>query len=188
MIIEPFEPFVTLGYLFTDIQDLDTNDRRLVAIALRDGLQQIEGGDRCAAFGMDPDGEYPIMIFGVKRAGNLVGAWWIGCNEKLPGSTPTDILLRSVPHPGWVPGNFDNFFNATETVKIGKQILNKSLSVRGGGTVTVKEFTFTSDTANPDFGPLPDTSSLEAKGTAGLVVVETPEGSRTRYTISRVGP
>ncbi len=187
MIIEPFEPFVALGYRFVDVQDLSPTERRVVAVALRDGLQQIEGGDRCEAVGLDPDGDYPILAFGVFRGLDLVGGWWLGCNEQLAGSTPSDVLLRSTPHPGYTQGNFQGFFNATETVKIGKQILNKTLSVRDGGTVTIKEFTFTADTANSQLGPLPAAAFSEAGDTAGLVIDETVEGSRTRYTVTRVG-
>lgn len=186
MILEPFV-FAALGYRFVDAQDLSTRDRRLVGIALADGFRQFDGGDHCKTVGQDPEGDYPIIRFGVLQAGELVGGWWLGCNEQLPGSTPRDVRLRSVGHPGATQGNFASFFNARETVKIAKAILNKTLQVRGGGTVKIVEFTFTADPANSEFGPLPTAASNEAKDTAGLVVVEKVEGSRTRFTLSRAG-
>lgn len=184
MIIEPFE---LLDYRFVDSQDLTTRDRRLMGIALAEGFRQLDSGDHCKALGRNPDGDHPIMMFGVYQADALVGAWWIGCNEQLAGSTRRDVRLRSVPHPGATQGNFGTFFTARETVKIGKQILNRKLEVRGGGTVTIVEFTFTADTDNPDFGPLPKASHTEAKRDPSIVIVQTVEGSRTRFTMSRGG-
>lgn len=181
------EPFEVAGYRFVDAQDLSASERRQVVIALRDGLQQIEGGDRCETVAKDPDGDYPIMRFGVFKGAELVGAWWVGCNEQVAPSTPRAVRLSSVPHPGWTRGNFVTFFNATVTVRIGMEILNKRLHVRGGGTVTIVEFTFTADTANPKLGPLPEAAYALAKRTAGITIVETAEGSRTRFTMSRVG-
>ena len=87
--------------LIRTILDETDYERNPFFIALRDGFQQFDVGDRCVILGKDPDGDYPIMRFGVFRANVLVGAWWLGCNEILAGSTRTDVLLRSVAHRLW---------------------------------------------------------------------------------------
>lgn len=177
----------TVGvYTFKDTQTLRPADQQTVAIALRDGLQRIPGGDRCDARGIDPEGDYPMLSFGIFKDKKLVGAWWLGCNQKTTVSTAQNVVLDSVPLAGWTQGNED-IFRPRVLVPLGIWILNNQLERDDGGTVQVATLTITYDTANKAHGPILENVRDRAATQQGLHIATTSERGRTKVVFTSTG-
>ena len=142
MIIAP----ITIGkFRLVDVQELSERLQREVTLSIRDGLNLFPEEFKCEVLSTDPDGDFPIIRFGVFVDDVLVGSVWFGCNATLRGHTGRNARISTRPLVGPVFRQESVFFKTDVFITMIKFFLNNVLPTREGGAIEVAQFEYVDD-------------------------------------------
>jgi hypothetical protein len=172
MVVAPF-PFD--AYTALDLQESGP-DQHAIAVALRDGIALMPADYRCTALGVTADGDFLAMRFGIYRAGQLVGALWLGGHVAGPGHTYDEARVYARICPGPVPGCEAEFWKPAVVVEFVRRLLVAPVLTREGGSVQLLGVDYAYDPEREDDTPGSLLAGIDAAAIAdpAFAIARTP--------------